>query len=158
MRDKVGEDFDGIILGVAPFGLFVQLVDHFIDGLVHVSSMNDDYYRFVEGEHLLFGEATRRRYKLGDKVRVQVVKVDRERRQIELALTEILEAAGGRRRGASTASRAVKSGCRRSVSGGRYAFAASGKHERAMKKRGGDGAVVMGRPDTSTTANHARAG
>ena len=137
MRDKVGEDFDGIILGVAPFGLFVQLSDHFIDGLVHVSSMNDDYYRFVEGEHLLFGEATRRRYKLGDKVRVQVVKVDRERRQIELALTDILEAAGGRRRG-GPASRAVKSGVsskreRRQV---RTRSQRPGKHERAMKKRG----------------------
>jgi len=136
MRDKVGEDFDGFILGVAPFGLFVQLADHFVDGLVHVSTMNDDYYRFVEREHLLFGEQTRKRYRLGDRVQVQVVKVDRERRQIELALTEILEATSGRRRTASQA-RTVRSGTsskreRRVV---KTRAQRPGKHERAQRKR-----------------------
>jgi ribonuclease R len=92
MADKVGEEFEGYITGVAPFGLFVELVEHFVEGLVHVSSMGDDYYRFVEQEHTLRGENTKRIYRLGDRVQVQVVRVDMERRQVDLGLLEILEA------------------------------------------------------------------
>jgi ribonuclease R len=92
MADKVGDEYDGYVTGVAPFGLFVELVDHYVEGLVHISSMADDYYRFVEQLHILKGENTRKVYRLGDRVRVQVVKVDMERRQVDLGLLEILEA------------------------------------------------------------------
>ncbi len=92
-RDKVGEEFDGYITGVAAFGLFVELVEHFVEGLVHISTMADDYYRFLETTHTLRGENTRKVYRLGDRVRVQVVRVDMEQRQIELGLVEILDAA-----------------------------------------------------------------
>jgi ribonuclease R len=92
MADKVGDEFEGYITGVAPFGLFVELVEHFVEGLVHVSSMADDYYRFVEQQHVLRGENTRKIYRLGDKVTVQVVKVDLERRQVDLGLSEVLDA------------------------------------------------------------------
>jgi ribonuclease R len=71
--------------------LFIELVDHFVEGLVHISSMADDYYRFLEGTHTLRGENTHKVYRLGDKVRVQVVRVDLERRQIDLGLAEILD-------------------------------------------------------------------
>ena len=91
MADKVGDEFHGYVTGVAPYGLFVELIEHFVEGLVHISSMADDYYRFVEQQHLLRGENTRRVYRLGDKVLVQVVKVDMERRQVDLGLVEILE-------------------------------------------------------------------
>jgi ribonuclease R len=92
MADKVGDEFDGFITGVAAFGLFVELIDHFVEGLVHVSTMADDYYRFVERAHILRGENTKKVYRLGDKIRVQVVRVDMERRQIDLGITEILDA------------------------------------------------------------------
>ena len=69
MADKVGDEYDGYITGVAPFGLFVELVEHYIEGLVHISSMADDYYRFVEQQHILRGENTKKVYRLGDKVR-----------------------------------------------------------------------------------------
>ncbi|MGE0445190.1 MAG: ribonuclease R, partial [Vicinamibacterales bacterium] len=92
MADKVGDEFDGFITGVAPFGLFIELVEHYVEGLVSMSSMADDYYRFVEQQHILRGENTRKAYRLGDRVRVQVVRVDMERRQIDLGIVEILEA------------------------------------------------------------------
>ena len=92
MADKVGDEFEGYITGVATFGLFVELVEHFVEGLVHISSMADDYYRHLESSHALHGENTHKIYRLGDKVRVQVVRVDMERRQIDLGLTEILDA------------------------------------------------------------------
>ena len=91
MADKVGDEYHGYVTGVAPFGLFVELIEHYVEGLVHVSSMADDYYRFVEQEHTLRGENTKRVYRLGDKVLVQVVRVDMERRQVDLGLVEILE-------------------------------------------------------------------
>jgi ribonuclease R len=91
MADKIGDEFSGYITGVAPFGLFVELIEHFVEGLVHVSSMADDYYRFLEQTHTLRGENTGKTYRLGDKVEVQVIRVDMERRQIDLGLVEILE-------------------------------------------------------------------
>jgi ribonuclease R len=91
MADKVGDEFHGYVTGVAPFGLFVELIEHFVEGLVHISSMADDYYRFIEQQHMLRGENTKRVYRLGDKVLVQVVRVDMERRQLDLGLVEILE-------------------------------------------------------------------
>ena len=92
MADKVGDEFDGYITGVSAFGLFIELIEHFVEGMVHVSTMADDYYRFVERAHVLRGEASGRVYRLGDRVSVQIVKVDLERRQIDLGLTEILDA------------------------------------------------------------------
>jgi ribonuclease R len=100
MADKVGDSFEGYITGVAPFGLFVELIEHYVEGMVHVSTMADDYYRFHEQSHMLFGENTKKRYRLGDKIAVQVVRVDLERRQIDLGIEDILAAvADDRRRG-----------------------------------------------------------
>jgi ribonuclease R len=103
MADKVGDEYEGYITGVAPFGLFVELIEHFVEGLVHISSMADDYYRYVEQQHVLLGENTKKVYRLGDKVRVQVVRVDMERRQVELGLVDILDVVrrDERRRGAA---------------------------------------------------------
>ncbi len=101
MADKVGDVFDGYITGVANFGLFVELVEHFVEGLVHISTLADDYYRYSEKTHTLFGENTRKVYRLGDRVRVQVVRVDTERRQIDLGMEDVLRvvAEDERRRG-----------------------------------------------------------
>ena len=92
MADKVGDEFTGYVIGVTRFGLFVELVEHFVEGLVHVSGMADDYYHFVESDHALCGEAAGRVYRLGDRVDVRVVGVDPSRRRIDLGLVEILDA------------------------------------------------------------------
>ncbi len=91
MADKVGDEFEGYVTGVAAFGLFVELIEHYVEGLVHVSTMADDYYRFVESAHMLRGENTHKVYRLGDKVLVQVIRVNMDVRQIDLGLVEILE-------------------------------------------------------------------
>jgi ribonuclease R len=91
MTDKVGDEFQGYITGVSAFGLYIELVEHFVEGMVHVSTMADDYYRFVERAHILRGEKNGRVYRLGDRVDVQVIRVDLERRQVDLGLSEILE-------------------------------------------------------------------
>ncbi len=91
MADKVGDIFDGYITGVTHFGLFVELVEHYVEGLVHISTLADDFYRFREGTHSLYGERTKKVYRLGDAVRVQIARVDMERRMIDLAIEEIVE-------------------------------------------------------------------
>ena len=96
MADKVGDQFEGYVTGVSAYGLYVELIEHFVEGMVHVSTMADDYYRFIERAHILRGENARREYRLGDRVTVQVIRVDLEQRQIDLGLTEILEAVGRR--------------------------------------------------------------
>ena len=99
MADKLGEVFSGYVTGVQVFGLFVELEEIYVQGLVHVSSMADDYYRFDEKAHLLKGESTKKAYRLGDKVEVQVARVDLERRQIDLALVDVLKRARGAKPG-----------------------------------------------------------
>jgi ribonuclease R len=100
MADKLGEVFSAYITGVKAFGLFVELEDIFVEGLVHVSSMTDDYYLFNEKAHTLTGENTRRSYRLGDRVQVLVVRADLERRQVDFALVDVVErSAAGARRG-----------------------------------------------------------
>jgi ribonuclease R len=98
MADKVGEEFEGRVTGVAPFGLFVELTAHFVEGLVHVSSMSDDYYHYLERAHQLRGESTCRTYRLGDKVGVIVLRADVERRQVDLGLVDIVGRASKRER------------------------------------------------------------
>ena len=92
MADKVGDEFEGYVTGVSAFGLYIELIEHFVEGLVHVSTMADDYYRFIERAHVLRGENTGRVFRLGDRVRVQVIRVDMERRQLDLGIADILNA------------------------------------------------------------------
>jgi ribonuclease R len=86
MERHLGDEFAGTISGVTRFGLFVLLDDYHVDGLIHVSTLRDDYFRFVESRHALVGRRSRRQLTLGDPVRVQVVRVDRERRRIDFEL------------------------------------------------------------------------
>jgi ribonuclease R len=119
MADKVGDEFDGYVTGVAAFGLFIELIEHFVEGMVHVSTMADDYYRFVDGAHLLRGENTQKVYRLGDKVKVQVIRVDMELRQIDLGLVEILERVREGERGPRRSKASPKSDKRRKQRPGR---------------------------------------
>jgi len=128
MADKVGDEFEGYVTGVASFGLFVELIEHFVEGMVHVSTMADDYYRFVESAHTLRGENTDKTYRLGDKVKVQVIRVNMEVRQIDLGLVEILERVREGERGPRRSKATPKVEKRRKQRPGR--------RERQMHKRG----------------------
>jgi ribonuclease R len=88
MEDKVGESYDGTITGVTNFGLFVQLRDLFIEGMVHVSTLTDDYYHYIENRHCLRGERRKRVFRIGDNLRVRVDRVDRTRKRIDFSLTD----------------------------------------------------------------------
>ncbi|MFQ5545415.1 MAG: ribonuclease R, partial [Acidiferrobacterales bacterium] len=84
MMDRVGDEFDGMITGVTSFGIFVELTDIYVDGLVHVSALGNDYYHFDPAKHRLSGSRTRKSYRLGDTMRVRVVRVDLDEARIDL--------------------------------------------------------------------------
>lgn len=88
MERHLGVEFDGTISGVVSFGFFVLLDEFFVEGLVHVSSLDDDYYVYVEDQFTLVGEHRRRRFQLGGRVRVQVARVDRVERAIDFVLVD----------------------------------------------------------------------
>ena len=96
MEQHLGAEFTGTISGVTSFGFFVLLDQFFVEGLVHVSNLEDDYYLYLEEQYALVGEHRRRRFQLGDTVRVQVASVDREERKIDFLLVD--EGANGRKR------------------------------------------------------------
>jgi ribonuclease R len=134
MADKVGDEFHGYITGVTSFGLFIELVEHFVEGLVHISTMADDYYRFMERAHLLRGENTGRVYRLGDRVQVQVVKVDMERRQVDLGLVEILDTVRATEQGRAPRRSKAEPKRERHLRAGRRKQR-PGRRERATKRR-----------------------
>jgi len=86
MQDQVGNVFNGVISSVTGFGFFVRLSDLFIDGLVHVSTLDNDYYRFDPVGQRLIGESGGRTYRLGDTVEVRVEAVHMDERKIDFAL------------------------------------------------------------------------
>jgi ribonuclease R len=86
MRDRLGEDFLGHVTSVAPFGLFVQLESLFVEGLVHITELGGEYFRFDEARQELRGERTGVRYGLGARLHVQVGRVDLDGRRIEFRL------------------------------------------------------------------------
>ncbi len=86
MRDKVGERFHGHVSGVANFGIFVELEDIFVEGMVPLEFMTDDYYRFIPEEHAVLGRRSGRRFRLGDPVTVRVEGVDLAARRVTFQL------------------------------------------------------------------------
>ncbi|MCA9772810.1 MAG: ribonuclease R [Myxococcales bacterium] len=88
MSDKIGERFEGVIAGVAPFGLFVELQEYFVDGLVHVSTLADDYYHHDERRHTLRGENRKKEYRLGAPVDVKLTGVNLALRRIDFQIAE----------------------------------------------------------------------
>jgi ribonuclease R len=113
MQERVGEEFDVIVTGVVDFGLFVQIPDYQVDGLVHVTGLGGDYFQRDAVHHRLVGERTGRVFRLSDRLRVRLVRVDLEERKIDFELAGDLAGelasdrasepaaagAGGRRRG-----------------------------------------------------------
>lgn len=88
MQDHVGDDYDGAIAAVTGFGVFVELDELFVEGLVHITALPGDYYVFDQAKQRLVGERTRKVFKLGDRLRVKVVRVDLDERKIDFELVE----------------------------------------------------------------------
>jgi ribonuclease R len=106
MKDKLGEEFTGVISGITTFGIFVQLDQLFVEGLVHITELGGDYFQYDEARHELRGERTGKKFGLTDRVTVQVARVDLEARKIDLVLAGSSEVPAGAGRPKSQAAKA----------------------------------------------------
>ena len=88
LEGRLGEVFHGVIIAVEDFGLFVQLIELPVEGLVHVTALGDDYYYLEEQTHTLVGRRSGRRYRLGDRLEVRVARVDVDRRELDLVTAD----------------------------------------------------------------------
>jgi ribonuclease R len=88
MQDKIGEEYEGTVAGVTSFGLFVALDGVYVEGLLHVTELGNDYFNFDKARHEMVGERTAVKYRLGDRLRVQVSRVDLETTRIDFVLAD----------------------------------------------------------------------
>jgi ribonuclease R len=86
MERHLGDEFNGTIAGVTAFGFFVLLDDFFVEGLVHVNALDDDFYEFREEHYEMVGRRRGRRFRLGDRLRIQVARVNKEERHVDFVL------------------------------------------------------------------------
>jgi len=88
LKDRIGEDFDGIISGVLEWGIFVELNDSKCEGLVHIRDLDDDFYIYDERNYCIIGQNNGKKYQLGDPVRVKLIRADLEKKQIDFLMLE----------------------------------------------------------------------
>jgi ribonuclease R len=98
MLDKVGQEYDGVVSSVTSFGLFVELKGVYVEGLVHVTALGDDYYHYDAAQHCLLGERTRRSFRMGDALKVKLVAVNLDEKKIDLALPAVADQKGDRKK------------------------------------------------------------
>jgi len=136
MQEHVGESFDGIISAVTGFGLFVELSGIFVEGLVHVTALTNEYYKFDPVRHRLTGQNSGRTFRLGDGIRVTVARVDLDERKIDFVLADAGEAvpASGPEGDAIPHARPGKSKARGKPGSTRADVASAGKGKRRKKR------------------------
>ena len=88
MQDRVGEDFDGLVTSVTKFGFFVELTDLFVEGLVPLNTLTDDFYTYHENTRQIIGQRSRKTYSLGQRIRVIVDRIDPVEKKIQFAIFE----------------------------------------------------------------------
>ena len=144
LKDRIGEEFEGVIAAVTNFGVFVELSDLYIEGLMHVSALPGDYYHFDQAKQRLIGERTRQVFQLGGAVTVRVARVDLDDRKIDL---ELSGAAPSRRMKTAKTAKSQKSSKADRVAKAARPNKAPGSKKAAGKKR---------RPDRKSPAGKKR--
>ncbi len=146
LQEHVGDEFNGVVSAVTGFGLFVELEDLYIEGLVHVTALPGDYYRFDAAHQRLTGERTGRSFQLGGRVRVQVARVDLDDKKIDLELVESLS--GGRKSGAGRGKSKPKAAAAAPASAG-TGLNRAGSGKRRARGKGDRDSDQAARPRTS---------
>ncbi|WP_183085074.1 ribonuclease R [Trinickia fusca] len=164
MRDKLGEEYGGMVSGVTSFGIFVQLDSLFVEGLVHVTELGADYFQYDEIKNELRGERTGIRYRLSDRVRVQVSRVDLDARKIDFRLVrDTLAKAPGQARAAQAERSVAEPGggprvrSLASPEGGRHKKAAPSQSPAVKAARAARGQAAKKRTASKPAAKKGRA-
>ena len=101
IANRIGDTFDGVITGVTKFGIFVELTEKMISGLIHISTL-DDYYDFIENQNILVGRKSKRIFRIGDQLRVQVVRADKTTMEIDFSIAREKESRNNKKKTASS--------------------------------------------------------
>ncbi|MGE7111154.1 ribonuclease R [Lysinibacillus sp. NPDC047702] len=151
MSDKIGEEFEGIVSSITNFGIFVELPNT-IEGLVHISNMTDDYYRFDDRQMIMIGERTNRQFRIGDEVMVRVANVIIEESSIDFEIVGMVTSYGRTRKAAPTVIHARKNyNDNKGGSGSR-------RGSRNEDERGGRGGRRGGRNEEERSSRGSRRG
>ncbi|UZJ44483.1 ribonuclease R [Marinimicrobium sp. C6131] len=162
LQDHVGEVFDGVVASVVGFGLFVELKDLYVEGLVHITALPHDYYRFEPAQHRLVGDRTRKVFSLGDELRVRVVQVDLDSRKIDFEMESVTATRRGKGKtnARPPAADAREPAPKKSGKGRGRGRSRGGNDERApsrSSKRGSSG-QRHGKQESQKTAHSKKAG
>lgn len=128
MSDKIGEEFIGMVSSITNFGIFVELPNT-VEGLVHISNMTDDYYRFEDRMMTMIGERTGRQFRIGDEVKIRVSNVNIEESAIDFEIVDMIESASSRPRRVAP----------KVITAGRRESSKRGERSERRDKRGGKG-------------------
>ena len=155
IKDKLGEEFTGVVSGVTTFGIFVQLDALYVEGLVHITELGTDFFQYDDARHELRGERTGKRYQLTDRVTVKVAKVDLEARKIDLVLADGAREVDGSGMPKSSAAKALEAKPAKSRkpsanTESRYELDTSVDNA-APAKRSKGGAAAKAKPATKTS-------
>jgi ribonuclease R len=132
LEGKIGSVFHAIVVGVEDFGVFCRLVELPVEGLVHVTSLADDYYYLEMGTHTLVGRSSGRRHRLGDRIEVRIAHVDVDRRELDLVLSDLPLSRAHRTRPARDSSQTT--GRKRTSTGSARQRAFQGDSERQPRR------------------------
>ena len=140
MKERIGEEFDGTISAVTGFGIFVALDTIYIEGLVHVSELGEDYFQFDNVKHQMLGERSGKRYRLGDRVRVRLVRADLESNKIDFVLVHDDKGGSARRPAGRTGEAPRRSGggavvAKKNATARQPAKESSGKSAKSASKK-----------------------
>ena len=155
LQDQVGQVFDGVVAAVTGFGLFVEIKDLYVEGLVHITALPQDYYRFEPAQHRLVGDRTRKVFGLGDELRVRVVRVDLDSRKIDFEMEEVTATRRGKGKANARPPQADKATAK-SGKGGKSARGGSGKSRSARGKKPQSGAPGGGSEAKSRSGGNRR--
>mgnify|MGYP006426012019 CR=1 FL=1 len=134
LQDQVGQVFDGVVAAATGFGLFVEIKDLYVEGLVHITALPQDYYRFEPAQHRLVGDRTRKVFGLGDELRVRVVRVDLDSRKIDFEMEEVTATRRGKGKANARPPRADQAAAK-TGKGGKSARGGSSKAKAKAKPR-----------------------
>ncbi|MCM3388684.1 ribonuclease R [Ureibacillus chungkukjangi] len=141
MSDKIGEEFEGMVSSVTNFGIFVELPNT-IEGLVHISNMTDDYYRFDDRQMIMVGEHTGRIFRIGDEVKVRVANVTIEESSVDFEVVDMVKSYGGRTR--KSAPKVIHAGSGRRAEGEGREGGRGGRRRVEGDEKGGNGRTRRG--------------
>lgn len=142
MQDRVGEEYDGVITSVTSFGLFVELKDIYVEGLIHITSLSKDYYLFDPIQHTLVGERSHKSFCLGDSIRIRVARVDLDRKRVDF---DFVDPDGDAAQDDARANKILKKMAKDKKSGGKAEK--SGKKRSKRRRSRNKGAKEAAKPE-----------